>query len=66
MIAVSLESDDRYNSRITIKLAKARDELPAYFAAEPKHHFFIGTEDEETGEVDDQGEGAAFEGQSFE
>ncbi len=48
------------------QLAKARDELRAYFAAEPEHHFFIGTADEETGEVEDQEEDSAFEGQPFE
>ena len=41
-------------------LAKARDELRGYFAAEPGHHFFIGTADEPTGDVEDLEEGEAF------
>lgn len=42
-------------------LAKARDELRAYFAAEPNHHFFIGTAEEGTGDVEDLEEDTAFE-----
>lgn len=47
-------------------LAKARDDLRAYLAAEPEHHFFIGAAEEETGEVDDLEEDSAFEQNSFE
>ena len=42
-------------------LAKARDELRTYFAAEPDHHFFIGTADEGTDDVEDLEEDNAFE-----
>lgn len=42
-------------------LAKARDELRTYFAAEPDHHFFIGTAEEEAGDIEDLEEDNAFE-----
>jgi hypothetical protein len=35
-----------------LNLAKARDELRSYFAAQPNHHFFIGTADEGTDDID--------------
>ncbi|NIF81022.1 hypothetical protein F3J20_27195 [Paraburkholderia sp. Cy-641] len=44
-------------------LAKARDELRTYFAAEPDHHFFIGTAEEGSGDIEDQEEDNAFEEQ---
>lgn len=42
-------------------LAKARDELRTYFAAEQGHHFFIGTAEEGAGDVEDLEEDNAFE-----
>lgn len=42
-------------------LAKARDELRAYFAIEPAHHFFIGAADEGTDDIENLEEEAAFE-----
>lgn len=42
-------------------LARAREELRSYFAAEPIHHFFIGTADEGTADVADLEEDGAFE-----
>ncbi len=41
-------------------LAKARDELRAYFAAKPDHHFFIGTAEEGAADVADLEEDDAF------
>ncbi|MDR8730796.1 hypothetical protein [Burkholderia pseudomultivorans] len=42
-------------------LAKARDELRTYFASEPDHHFFIGTAEEGSGDIEDTEEDTAFE-----
>lgn len=42
-------------------LAKARDRLRTYFAMEPDHHFFIGTAEEGTGDIEDLEEDNAFE-----
>lgn len=46
-------------------LAKARDELRAYFSVAPNHHFFIGTADEKTGDVEDLEEDDAFKQEQF-
>lgn len=43
------------------KLASARDELRTYFSAEPDHHFFIGTADEGTDDVEELEEDSAFD-----
>lgn len=42
-------------------LAKARDELRAYLATEPHHHFFIGTADEAVEDITEIEEEGAFE-----
>lgn len=42
-------------------LASARDELRSYLAAQPEHHFFIGTADEESEDPDGLEEDFAFE-----
>ncbi|MFE6254553.1 hypothetical protein [Agromyces sp. NPDC057865] len=42
-------------------LAKARDELSAYFAEQPNHHFFIGTAEEGTDDVEHLEEDDAFD-----
>ncbi|MDX1298112.1 MAG: hypothetical protein R3260_07695 [Pseudomonas sp.] len=41
-------------------LAKAREDLRAYLKAEPDHHFFLGTADEEAGDIKDLEEDDAF------
>jgi len=42
-------------------LAKARNELRTYFATAPDHHFFIGTAEEGTGNIEDAGEDGLFD-----
>lgn len=42
-------------------LAKAREDLRAYFKAEPNHHFFIGTAEEETDDINDLADDDAFD-----
>lgn len=67
-IRVPIPKDAQHATRVSQpfrdyyqRLAKARDELRAYFAAEPNHHFFIGTADEKIGEIEDLEADDAFQ-----